>query len=117
MQLMKLLNKQKLRRLKKLSSKPRKVHPIVRPLSGVAGRTSEWRTQRPELTLEGCTKCMLCVIHCPDDTIDLDEDGFPRIDQYYCKGCMICEAVCPQGCITEVVTLPGGEIDAPLEDL
>ncbi len=55
---------------------------------------------------------MKCVIHCPDDVIGLDEDGFPTIDQYYCKGCMICEAVCPVHAITEVETLPGGDKDA-----
>ncbi|MHA2170435.1 MAG: ferredoxin [Candidatus Kariarchaeaceae archaeon] len=99
------------------SNKPRRVHPIVRPVPGVAGRTSEWRTQRPELDLDGCTQCYACVIHCPDDCIDLDGDGFPVIDQYYCKGCMICEAVCRPDCIHEVVTLPGGDKDAPQEDL
>lgn len=92
-------------------TKPRRVHPIVRPMAGVAGRTSEWRTERPELHKENCTKCMACVIHCPDDVIELDKDGFPEIDQYYCKGCMICEAVCPHDAIETIETLPGGEKD------
>ncbi|MHA2502190.1 MAG: 4Fe-4S binding protein [Candidatus Kariarchaeaceae archaeon] len=94
-------------------SSVRKIHPIVRPVPGVAGRTSEWRTQRPELHEENCTQCMNCVIHCPDDTIKVDPDtGFPIIDQYYCKGCMICESVCAPGAIIEIKTLPGGDVDA-----
>lgn len=55
---------------------------------------------------------MACVIHCPDDVIELDNDGFPQIDQYYCKGCMICAEVCPHDTINEIATLPGGEKDA-----
>ena len=95
------------------TSKPRRVHPIVRPKHGVAGRTSEWRTQRPELIEDLCTQCMKCVIHCPDDTISVDgKTGFPIIDQYFCKGCMICESVCPHDAIIEIETLPGGEKDA-----
>ena len=90
----------------------RYIHPIVKPMPGVAGRTSEWRTQRPDLHTEKCTKCMKCVIHCPDDCITVTEDGYPEIDQYYCKGCMICLAVCPHEAIDEVITLPGGDKDA-----
>lgn len=90
----------------------RVIHPIVPPMAGVAGRTSEWRTQRPDLNTEMCTKCMKCVVYCPDDVIHLDEDGFPQINQYYCKGCMVCESVCPHDAIKEVETLPGGEEDA-----
>lgn len=90
----------------------RRIHPVVRPMAGVAGRTSEWRTQRPELFVDKCTKCMKCVVHCPDDCIALDEEGYPTIDQYYCKGCMICEAVCPVDAIIEIETLPGGDKDA-----
>jgi Pyruvate/2-oxoacid:ferredoxin oxidoreductase delta subunit len=56
---------------------------------------------------------MVCVIHCPDDVIELDADGFPSIDQHYCKGCMICEAVCPHEAIEEIETLPGGDKDVP----
>ncbi len=84
-------------------------------MAGVAGRTSEWRTERPDLHKENCTKCMLCVIHCPDDCIELETDGFPVIDQYYCKGCQICVEVCPHDAITTVLTLPGGDQDVPEE--
>ena len=59
---------------------------------------------------------MKCVILCPDDVIELDADGFPRIDQYYCKGCMICMEVCPHDTIEVIPTLPGGERDAPMEE-
>jgi 2-oxoacid:acceptor oxidoreductase delta subunit (pyruvate/2-ketoisovalerate family) len=93
-------------------STERRIHPIVRPKAGIAGRTSEWRSQRPEIELESCTKCLKCVIHCPDDCIILNDEGYPVIDQFYCKGCMICEAVCPHDAIFEIITLPGGDKDA-----
>ena len=88
------------------------IHPLDKPKAGVAGRTSEWRTVRPELFEDKCTKCMQCVLHCPDDCFSLNDDGFPVIDQYYCKGCSICEQVCPHDAIIEIPTLPGGDVDA-----
>ncbi len=93
-------------------SEERHIHPIVRPMEGVAGRTSEWRTARPELFDYNCIKCMQCVLHCPDDCFTINEDGIPVIEQTYCKGCMICASVCPVDTIIEIPTLPGGEIDA-----
>ncbi len=95
-----------------------KIHPTVPPMAGVAGRTSEWRTSRPELFEDKCTKCMQCILHCPDDCFIINDEGFPVIEQYYCKGCMICEGVCPHNAIIEIPTLPGGEIDAmSIEDV
>lgn len=88
------------------------VHPIVRPMDGVAGRTSEWRTTRPALYEYNCIKCMKCVVHCPDDCFYINDDGIPVIIQEYCKGCQICTSVCPTNAIVEIPVLPGGEIDA-----
>lgn len=90
----------------------RMVHPIDRPLDGVAGKTAEWRTVRPEFIAQHCTKCMSCVIQCPDYCIHLDDDGFPTINQTYCKGCMICVNICPVEALLEVPVLPGGMEDA-----
>ena len=57
--------------------------------------TASWRTLKPVIRLEGCTKCNFCWKFCPDDAIEFDSVGFPRIREAYCKGCGICAAECP----------------------
>ncbi|MGP8071534.1 MAG: 4Fe-4S dicluster-binding protein [Thermoplasmata archaeon] len=57
--------------------------------------TSAWRTFTPVIHLEHCTKCNFCWKFCPDDAIDFDPVGFPRIKLDYCKGCGICATECP----------------------
>ncbi len=73
------------------------VLPIGRPIVGSAGETGDWRTSKPVLTEEFCTKCYLCWVHCPEDTIRVDSNGdYPYVDYIYCKGCGICVHVCPK---------------------
>ncbi len=75
--------------------------PLVLPEGPVASvpssaiRTSAWRTLTPTIDLARCTKCNFCWKYCPDDAIELDEHGFPRIVLDSCKGCGICAEVCP----------------------
>lgn len=57
--------------------------------------TAAWRTFTPVIHLERCTKCNFCWKFCPDDAIDFDAEGFPRIKLDYCKGCGICAVECP----------------------
>ena len=57
--------------------------------------TAAWRTFTPVIHLEHCTKCNFCWKFCPDDAIDFDVQGFPRIKLDYCKGCGICANECP----------------------
>jgi 2-oxoacid:acceptor oxidoreductase gamma subunit (pyruvate/2-ketoisovalerate family)/2-oxoacid:acceptor oxidoreductase delta subunit (pyruvate/2-ketoisovalerate family) len=57
--------------------------------------TAAWRTFTPVIHLERCTKCNFCWKFCPDDAIDFDAQGFPRLRLDYCKGCGICAAECP----------------------
>lgn len=57
--------------------------------------TAAWRTFRPVIHLERCTRCNFCWKFCPDDAIELDAGGFPRVREAYCKGCGICAAECP----------------------
>ncbi len=57
--------------------------------------TAAWRTFTPVIHLDRCTKCNFCWKFCPDDAIDFDAAGFPRIKLDYCKGCGICAAECP----------------------
>ena len=68
----------------------------------IAGKVSEWRTARPELIKEKCTKCAQCEIYCPDNCFTSDDEGFPLINYDHCKGCMVCVAVCPHDAFNEV---------------
>ena len=57
--------------------------------------TSGWRTLKPEIRLEKCTRCNFCWKFCPDDAIAFDDKGFPVLRAMYCKGCGICAEECP----------------------
>ena len=81
--------------------KTKKIHPIVRPVDGIAGSTKEWRSCRPKVDLNKCTKCGVCWLYCPDDCIEVNDKGYPEIVDVYCKGCMICSAVCAVKAIEE----------------
>ncbi len=65
-------------------------------------RTASWRTRRPEIRLERCTRCNFCWKFCPDTAIALDALGFPQLIAEHCKGCGICAAVCPPKTIAMV---------------
>ncbi len=54
--------------------------------------TGGWRSMRPLLDQERCTKCLLCWLYCPDESIDRET---LEIDYTYCKGCGLCAAECP----------------------
>ena len=77
---------------------------IMRPLRAdvpsSVERTGTWRTFRPVIHLEKCTKCNVCWKFCPDVAITFDGAGFPVVDYEHCKGCGICEVECAPGAIT-----------------
>lgn len=60
--------------------------------------TGNWRSLRPRIELERCTRCLLCWKFCPEACVDLG-GGLPAIDFAYCKGCGICAVECPPKCI------------------
>ncbi len=64
--------------------------------------TSSWRTLRPEIDRDACTRCNFCWKYCPDDAITLDAEGFPVVQGDHCKGCGICAEVCPPDAIAMV---------------
>jgi len=68
--------------------------PISLPMAGSIGTTGDWRSFRPVI-LEGCNKCGICFIFCPEGVISRQQDGSFNIDYTYCKGCGICAKECP----------------------
>ena len=68
------------------------IHPVSWPQKGVSGNTGSWRSERPVINHEKCTKCLRCWIFCPEAVIDKDT---LEIDYTYCKGCGVCAAECP----------------------
>jgi 2-oxoacid:acceptor oxidoreductase delta subunit (pyruvate/2-ketoisovalerate family) len=61
-------------------------------------KTGSWRTYKPVLDKEKCTKCLTCWKYCPDVAIDI-VDEYPVVNYDYCKGCGICSEECPKKCI------------------
>ncbi|MBM4237623.1 MAG: 4Fe-4S dicluster domain-containing protein, partial [Euryarchaeota archaeon] len=63
-------------------------------------KTGTWRTIRPVIDQEKCTRCYICWKFCPDLSIDVASEGdYPQVDYYHCKGCGICSNECPAGAI------------------
>lgn len=63
--------------------------------------TGEWRTFRPIVDHNKCTRCMQCVIYCPDVAIKYKQDeNMIEIDLDHCKGCGICAEECPVNAIS-----------------
>jgi len=60
-----------------------------------------WSNFKPLIDYDGCTKCMICYVYCPDSAFTIDAKGFPVIDYEACKGCNICKTECP----TKVISL------------
>jgi pyruvate ferredoxin oxidoreductase delta subunit len=68
---------------------------ISKPKKGASGKTGAWRTFRPVIDPEKCSKCGLCSLYCPEGVISEDF----KIDYDFCKGCGICENECPKKAI------------------
>lgn len=60
--------------------------------------TGTWRTFRPVVDQDKCSKCGICEKFCPDSCAEIKEDGC-SINYTYCKGCGICEYECPRNAI------------------
>jgi pyruvate ferredoxin oxidoreductase delta subunit len=64
---------------------------ISKPKKGASGKTGGWRTFRPVIEPDKCSKCGLCSLYCPEGAISDDLE----IDYDFCKGCGICAEECP----------------------
>ena len=61
-----------------------------------------WSNFKPVIDYDGCTKCMICYVYCPDSAFTIDSNGFPIVDYEACKGCNICKTECPPKVISLV---------------
>ncbi len=76
--------------------------PLSKPAKGAMGKTGFWRTLKPVIDLNKCTKCGLCWLYCPEATVIFTKEEGPKIDYVYCKGCGICAEECPAKAIEMV---------------
>ena len=75
--------------------------------SSVDFKTGDWKTYMPIRDPQKCTKCLLCVMHCPEGAIRCHQEGEKlEFDLTYCKGCGICANQCATQAIT--MKLPQG---------
>jgi len=51
---------------------------------------------RVEIYEGWCKKCGICTAFCPQNALDIDEEGYPFVKYPdKCKGCDLCELRCP----------------------
>jgi pyruvate ferredoxin oxidoreductase delta subunit len=67
-----------------------------------ATKTGAWRSKRPVVNRELCSKCGICWVYCPEGCVKKTAAGF-EIDLDYCKGCGICANECPKKSIQMVM--------------
>jgi len=71
--------------------------------TSVEVKTGLWRTLRPVIDYDRCSRCWwVCSTFCPDSAIAVDAQGRPDIDYDHCKGCLICVAKCPPHAIEAI---------------
>jgi pyruvate ferredoxin oxidoreductase delta subunit len=80
---------------------------MASPSIGEAGKTGQWRTQRPVVDNSKCiaakskaAACFQCWLYCPEAVID--KKAPIEINLEYCKGCGICAEECAAGAISMV---------------
>ncbi len=71
---------------------------ISHPKMGSAGKTGSWRTQKPVVKHDLCSRCLNCYFYCPEGVISENIE----VDYEYCKGCGVCSRVCEQRAIVMV---------------
>ena len=54
----------------------------------------------PEINLELCNRCGVCVEYCPTEAVEMGPAGPTVVRPADCTYCALCDAICPQGAIT-----------------
>ena len=75
---------------------------IPKPGTSKEYKTGDWRSFKPILDQDKCTRCNLCWVYCPEPAIKHNDDGSYEMDLTYCKGCGICAEECPPKAIKMV---------------
>ena len=69
--------------------------------------TGNWRTERPVIDHEKCTRCFTCYGACPDSCWSYKEkEDQMEWNWKFCKGCQICINECPSDALS-----PAPELD------
>ena len=69
--------------------------------SSTAFLTGDWKTYTPVRDLEKCTRCLICLLYCPDGAILWHPEKTDiKFDLKFCKGCGICANECPTKAIS-----------------
>lgn len=71
---------------------------ILEPGTSISNKTGGWRSLKPIILLDKCTKCKRCWLVCPDGIIYIKDEKMV-IDYDYCKGCGVCAIECPKDAI------------------
>ncbi|MFZ5942710.1 MAG: hydrogenase iron-sulfur subunit [Bacillota bacterium] len=91
-----------------------KIAMAVRKLSK-AKDIGQWSLNSAFINTLKCDKCKRCIEECPNEAMQLGQDGFPRVDEKKCVRCGVCAGGCPLG----VISLPNfrlEEINAMIEE-
>ena len=56
--------------------------------------TWSWRVYRPEVDMDKCNLCGLCIEYCPEGNM-IEFQKRLCIDYQICKGCGVCAVECP----------------------
>jgi MinD superfamily P-loop ATPase len=69
----------------------------------------------PEIRLELCTRCGVCVDRCPSNAVEMGLAGPFFARPKACTYCAVCDAICPEGaivCSFEIVWGPDDGLTA-----
>ncbi len=59
----------------------------------------------PIINYARCDRCGECIIACPEDALQMTEEGLAFTHPIVCTYCTICESVCPQNAIRAPLTV------------
>jgi len=62
----------------------------------------------PSINLTLCNRCNLCVTHCPENALEMTEQGPLFSDPLRCTYCGECENLCPTGAIRAPLSVSWG---------